>query len=146
MDTHPDPRRWDDVFDRTRKEIQNDIAACVESSVAVNSAVADIDFRQDGHADRKVYLRRATTYLPTIFTSQRIYVPDLRRSAAHRRNETSDLFHHWLHPTPLLKVTGTSLTSLANAPSGLTPSRSLARLHTESKPTYLTPSRGFIVG
>ena len=77
MDTHPDPRRWDDVFDRTRKEIQNDIAACVESSVAVNSAVADIDFRQDGHADRKVYLRRATTYLPTIFTSQRIYVPDL---------------------------------------------------------------------
>ena len=75
-----------------------------------------------------------------------VAAPRPRRSAAHRRNETSDLFLHWLQPTPLLKVTGTSLTSLANAPSGLTPSRSLARLHTESKPTYLTPSRGFIVG
>jgi hypothetical protein len=39
--------------------------------------------------------------------------------------------------TTLLEVAGTSLTSLAHAPSGLTSSRSLARLHTDSETTYL---------
>ena len=105
---------------------------------AASLLTAQIEWNSSGHL--------LSAALAVLAAATGVTAPRPRRSAAHRRHETSDLPDHWLQPTPLLKVTGTSLTSLAHEPTGLTLSRSLARLHTDSETTYLTPSRGFIVG